>query len=167
MENRKMSEAGRSGTKAAYIIKKYGLQRQQFGAVEYDHNDAGEFFFLNTEHPDFEKIIGRDAQEIFGNYGWCGDIPLGETAVDAVVSLYGLSNSSLYGTNLLCEALNMTRLQPSVIVNLFKAAAFVKYDAKHGSAMSVTSTLGAIEKTLIFQRIKPSDIVDEYRYLRG
>lgn len=156
MEGTRSNESGRSGAKAAYIVKKYRLGRMQYGEKE--------FFVLPVGHDDFEKIIGRGQPEVFTDANIPPEIPLGESAADAVIALYGLTNSALYGNSLFKLYLGSLPTEAENLAALLRASAYEKYDTKHEQSYSDSIP---IERVLAFQRIRPCDIVDEYRYLRG
>lgn len=158
MEEQKTNESGRAGAKAAYIVKKYRLGRRQYGETEY--------FVLDTDHPDFEKLIGRGSGEIFSPADYVpAEIPLGETAIDAVIALYGLTNSALYGDSLFKESYPVLPFDKARdVADLLRAAAYEKYDTRHWQSNLCSTSL---ERVLTFQRIRPCDIVEEFRYLRG
>ncbi|MBQ9406923.1 MAG: hypothetical protein IJU37_09360 [Desulfovibrio sp.] len=138
-------------------LKKHNIQRKECA-------DGRTLFFLSTDHPAFERVVGREPQEVFPD--WHGEIPLGDTAAEAVIALYGLSNTALYHTDAFIDCITKIPEAPEKMMSLLRAAAYAKYDGRHHRRLA-DDTLTAIEKALAILDISPADIVEDFRYLRG
>ena len=157
MDEQTKKVSNRANSLAAHVVKKHGIQRQQFG-------EGCTMLAMSSGHPAFERVVGREPQEVFSD--WHGEIPLGDTAAEAVIALYGLSNTALYHTDAFIDYITKIPEAPEKMMSLLRAAAYAKYDGRHRRRLA-DDTLSAIEKAQATLDISPADIVEDYRYLRG
>ena len=158
MERKHVSDDARANAKAAHMVKKHGLPKHAC-------SDGRMFFVLPADHQAFEKLLGRQPSEVFRGMSRPLFLPLGESASAAVISLYGLTNCDLYDTDLFRNAVDCCSEAQDwdSLVEVLRASAYSRYAAVLGIHAGPVS----IEQVRDFQRIRPSNLIEEYRSLRG
>lgn len=144
-------------SKTNHVLKKFGIGRKKINGVDY--------YVLPANHENFERIVGRCAHELFaGSLDF--DIPLGIFANDALVSLYGLTNSDLYLREDFICFLQTYESYPddlTKILRLATAAAYAKYELRTKFSFEAETT---IDKMLGFLEITPEKIFEDFNKLR-
>ena len=157
------------------MLKKGYIERKKFGDKE--------LYALELANPAFERLIGRTAEEVFANCFIDGKIPivaipLGDTSVEAVTSLYGLTNRYLYQSEI-CKNYVSAVLADDIcgdeklemamnMVDLLKASAYYKYLFQ--TSLSSNGLFDSSDRLVMLMNVlsvRPQDIVMAYRELRG
>ncbi|MBQ7607461.1 MAG: hypothetical protein IJU76_05775 [Desulfovibrionaceae bacterium] len=125
--------------KANHLVQaRYHLPTQIF--------DGTKLYVINSKSEAFNNILRRTPKEVFkqgGDY----TVPLGSTSTQAIISAYGLSNSTIYSNKLWTQYLAAFKSDPTlnsakVVMMFLRAAAIMKVIAMSGSTLSNDKNIG-------------------------
>lgn len=107
------------------------------------------FYTINAPSMAFDRIFRRTAKEVNRN-AESYTVPLGKSCVEAVVSLYGLSNGDIYNDPRWLKAIsqyNYMRTEASAedVVKFLRGAAYLKYWSVSGKHVDRSDEYGFIE----------------------